>query len=143
MRKSDSSWSLLYLAIGLFGVFGGRLLAIKGPTAVPTVFIILAGSGTLIFTASTVFAGLWRRLGDSKDHSVLGASIWDASPANPQSNHLAQVIFFGSIGISSLVQSRSSVSQSVGFLPLAMAFGIAVGLLAFRCRYRGRLSSTR
>lgn len=106
----------------------------------PTAFIIFAGSGTLIFTASTVFAGLWKRLGDSKDRSVLDVSMWDSSPVNPQSNRLAQVIFFGSIGISSLVQSRSSISQSVGFLPLAMAVGICGGLLAFRWKYRGRLS---
>jgi hypothetical protein len=140
MKKSDSSWSPLYLAIGVFGVFVGRMLAIEGPTAVPTVFILFAGSGTLLFTASTVFAGLWKRFGDSQDHSVLDTSIWDSSPANAQSNHLAQVIFFGSIGISSLIQSRSSVSESVGFLPLTMAVGIGGGLFAFRWRYRGRLS---
>lgn len=116
------------------------MLAIEGPTAVPTMFILFAGSGTLIFTASTVFSGLWKRFGGSQNHSALDTSIWDSSPANPQSNHLAQVIFFGSIGITSLVQSRSSVSESIGFLPLAIAVGTGSGLSAFRWKFRGRLS---
>ncbi len=139
MVRTNSSWSLFYLGVAIFGAFGGHMCATRGPIAVPTAFLVFGALVGFVFTFVSAFGGLWKRFGSSRDRSVLEVSLWASSPTNPQSNRLSQVVFFASIGITAIFESRCPVNQSVGFLPLAMAIGIALALLLFRRTYGHRL----
>ena len=139
MPKANSNWLPLYIGVALFGSVGGYLLSIEGPTVAPPEFLVLVGLITFVFSAVTAFWNLWNQLSLQKDRAVLDACLWTSSPIKPQSNRFAQIVFFGAIGLVALTTARCPISQSIGFFPLAMAVGIAVGLLFFRHAYRRKL----
>ncbi|HVU36441.1 MAG TPA: hypothetical protein VHE61_23585 [Opitutaceae bacterium] len=136
MPKTDPLWLLFYLGVALFGGWGGHVAAEEAPSAVPVWFLAFAGLLGVLFSALVVARGLWSRLGQSRDPAILDTPLWACSPLNPQSNRLAQVLFFAGVGIEWIVEAPGSRFESAGFFPLALAAGIAGGLVLFRWAYR-------
>ena len=131
-----SPWLLLHLVVALIGAVGGFFLATKGPVAVSGWFVLISSVGGFLFTWMAVYLSLWRRYEAAGDKSVIDGKLWELPLTNPQGNRLAQAIFFGSIGLSAILQARNGMSQSMGFFPLAMGCGIMSALLVFRWKYR-------
>lgn len=65
----------------------------------------------------------------------LQARIWHSPPTNPQSNQLAQILAFGSFGVSTVCQHTNTGLRLFGFLGVWVSAGLLASLLLFRARH--------
>lgn len=128
-------WPLVYIAIGLFGAFGAQEIQDPNRRAALDLGDELLAIGVFM-PALSAFAGFmsYFALRRRCTPAHLRADIWHSAPLNPQSNQLAQIIFFGSFGFSAVLRWSDARLRDFGLFALWMALALLVSQSIFRLR---------
>lgn len=134
--KSASIWPAIYATLGIAAAIAPQTLVGvgHGMTVDPIGFRFMIFVGMPLmsaFTGATSYFSLVRR----STPSHLQASVWNSPPTNPQSNQLAQIIGFGSLGISAALQHADAGLRMFGIFGIWISVALAVSLMIFRARH--------